>query len=59
MLNIDSLADKLRRRGMTINTPDGEPFRRKLQTGGFYAKWQQTFGTQAWSLLEQTTGPLA
>ena len=26
---------------------------------GYYAKWQQSFGPECWSLLEKYTGPLA
>lgn len=54
-----SLADKLARRGMVINKADPAGFRARLTSSGFYKKWRDTFGPQAWSLLEAHTGKLA
>lgn len=54
----NSLADKLSRMGMQINRPDTEPFKAKLSSGGFYARWRETFGPAAWALLEQSVGKL-
>jgi TRAP-type transport system periplasmic protein len=55
----DSLSDKLARRGMTINKADTSGFRSKLAGAGFYTKWRDKFGAQAWGLLEKTSGKLA
>jgi TRAP-type transport system periplasmic protein len=55
----DSLAEKLARRGMTIVRADTGGFRTKLASSGFYTKWREKFGAQAWSLLERSSGKLA
>jgi TRAP-type transport system periplasmic protein len=55
----DSLAEKLARRGMTIVRADTSGFRTKLASSGFYTKWRDKFGAQAWSLLERSSGKLA
>jgi tripartite ATP-independent transporter DctP family solute receptor len=52
------LLDKLRRRGMTVNTTSRDAFKKKLGPA-FYARWQDAFGTKAWALLQRATGPLA
>jgi TRAP-type transport system periplasmic protein len=58
-LRNESLSEKLARRGMTINRADTSGFRSKLASSGFYTKWRDKFGAQAWSLLEKTSGKLA
>ena len=58
-LRNDSLADKLGRRGLAINVADGAALRTKLAGSGFYGRWKDRFGPQAWSLLEKTSGKLA
>jgi tripartite ATP-independent transporter DctP family solute receptor len=55
----DSLADKLVRRGMVLNKADTSGMRAKLTSSGFYTKWRDKFGAQAWALLEKTSGKLA
>jgi TRAP-type transport system periplasmic protein len=55
----DSLADKLVRRGMMLNKADTSGMRAKLTSSGFYTKWRDKFGAQAWALLEKTSGKLA
>jgi tripartite ATP-independent transporter DctP family solute receptor len=55
----DSLADKLVRRGMILNKADTTGMRAKLTSSGFYTKWRDKFGAQAWALLEKTSGKLA
>ena len=55
----DSLADKLARRGMVINRADTAGMRARLSSSGFYTKWRDKFGAQAWALLEKTSGKLA
>jgi tripartite ATP-independent transporter DctP family solute receptor len=44
--------------GMIFNKPDPVQFRAALVKSGFYTQWQKTYGTEAWSRLEQYTGPL-
>jgi len=58
-LRNQSLSEKLARRGMTINKADTSGFRSKLAGSGFYTKWRDKFGAQAWTLLEKTSGKLA
>ncbi|MBV9782652.1 MAG: TRAP transporter substrate-binding protein [Acidisphaera sp.] len=55
----EGLQSELEKLGMTFNTPDTEPFRAKLRSAGFYAKWRDTFGPECWGLLEKYTGKLA
>ena len=55
----DSLADKLVRRGMALNKADTTGMLAKLTSSGFYTKWRDKFGAQAWALLEKTSGKLA
>ena len=50
----NSLADKLRRRGMTINTADVSGMRTGLTP--FYVRYKEHFGNTAWSLLEEGVG---
>jgi tripartite ATP-independent transporter DctP family solute receptor len=45
-------------RGMIVNRPDPEPFRRKMRESGFYTEWKATFGDAGWNALEKYTGPL-
>ena len=58
-LRNDSLSEKLARRGLAVNRADTSGFRAKLSSSGFYARWREKFGPQAWSLLEKTSGKLA
>ena len=58
-LRNDSLAEKLARRGLTINKADSAGLRTKLAASGFYGRWKEKFGAQAWALLEKTSGKLA
>jgi tripartite ATP-independent transporter DctP family solute receptor len=51
-----ALTDKLRRQGMQEFTCDTNTFRAKL--GPYYAKWKDTFGPTAWSVLEKYSGKL-
>lgn len=44
--------------GVTFNDVDTGPFRETLNKGGFYDQWKETFGGEAWGLLEQTSGML-
>jgi tripartite ATP-independent transporter DctP family solute receptor len=47
---------KLTQDGMTVIRPAAAPF--KAKCGPHYAWCKDTFGDQAWNLLEQTVGPL-
>ncbi len=58
-LRNDSLSEKLARHGLTMNRADTSGFRTKLAGSGFYTRWRDKFGPQAWSLLEKTSGKLA
>lgn len=49
----------LEARQLAFNEPDPTAFRAKLQEAGFYSEWKETFGEEAWALLEKTTGTLA
>jgi tripartite ATP-independent transporter DctP family solute receptor len=48
----------LEQQGMTFNEPDPEPFRQVLIKAGFYDKWKQKYGAEAWAVLEKYTGPI-
>ena len=54
----NSLADKLQRQGLTFNKADTNTFKAKLAANNFYARWKETFGAEAWGLLEKYTGKL-
>lgn len=54
-----SLQSDLAAKGLLFNTPDPAPFRAALSAAGFYPKWKQSFGDEAWSLLETYSGRLA
>ena len=57
-LRNDMLLDKLARRGMVVNQADTSSLRSKLVSSGFYARWHERFGPQAWGLLEKSSGKL-
>jgi tripartite ATP-independent transporter DctP family solute receptor len=48
----------LAQRGMSFERPDPAPFQYTLRKSGFYSQWKQTYGEQAWALLEKYAGPL-
>lgn len=52
----NTLAEKLGREGLTLNTAETGSFRAQL--GSFYKYWSDQFGPTAWSLLEQYSGKL-
>ena len=54
-----TVADELKQRGMVFNSPDPAPFREALSKAGYYKQWKETFGPEAWALLEKVSGPLA
>jgi tripartite ATP-independent transporter DctP family solute receptor len=53
-----SLKSKLVSKGMTLLEVDKAAFRNVLAKSDYYPHWQKKFGAYAWSLLEQTSGPL-
>ncbi|WP_454738690.1 TRAP transporter substrate-binding protein [Cupriavidus necator] len=57
-LNTDAQAE-LTRLGITFNKPDPAPFRKLLQSAGFYTEWKKKYGDGAWAKLERYSGPLA
>jgi tripartite ATP-independent transporter DctP family solute receptor len=54
-----SLRASMGAQGMTFIDVDKSAFRATLSAAGFYSEWKQKFGTQPWSLLEQSVGTLA
>jgi TRAP-type transport system periplasmic protein len=54
------VSERLQKTGLAINTvQDRAAFRKALSEAGFYASWRKTYGADAWSALEQTSGPLS
>lgn len=49
-------AAELGRLGMQVNTADATAIREKL--GGFYSRWRERAGAEAWSLLETFAGAI-
>jgi len=49
----------LQSKGLGFNKTDPDSFRAKLREAGFYKEWQERFGKEAWSLLEDAVGKLA
>lgn len=49
----------LQSKGLAFNKTDPDSFRAKLREAGFYKEWQERFGKEAWSLLEDAVGKLA
>lgn len=56
-LNADAQAE-LTKLGVTFNKPDPAPFRKVLQSGGFYSEWKGKFGDEVWAKLEKYSGKL-
>jgi tripartite ATP-independent transporter DctP family solute receptor len=53
-----SLQTELAAKGLTFNAVEQVSFRDVLRSSGFYPKWSEAFSDEAWSLLEQYSGPL-
>jgi len=51
-----TLKDELTANGMAFNEPDPVPFRDKLSEANFYAEWKNTYGDEAWAILEKAIG---
>jgi tripartite ATP-independent transporter DctP family solute receptor len=54
-----TLRASLTKSGMVFNEVDRPPFRDALAQAGFYKEWRGKYGEEAWSLLEQYSGPLS
>lgn len=54
-----SLEEDLKQQGLTFNSIDPAPFRAALSKAGYYKQWKETYGNEAWALLEKYSGPLA
>ncbi len=54
-----SLADELKKGGLTFNAVDPAEFRATLQKAGFYKEWKEKYGDDVWKTLEEYTGSLA
>ena len=52
-----SLVKTLVARGMVLNKADTKSFRQTLSTG-FYQRWKDQIGQEAWRLLEQSVGKI-
>lgn len=50
------LRAELEAEGFIFNEPDPAPFEAKLREAGFYAQWKQTYGDEAWAILEAAVG---
>ena len=53
-----SLEATLKSQGMMFNKANIEAFRSTLQKAGFYGQYHQTYGDEAWGLLEKAVGRL-
>ena len=53
-----TVADDLKKNGMIFNDTDPNEFRVTLSKNGYYKRWKETFGPEAWALLEKFSGPL-
>jgi TRAP-type transport system periplasmic protein len=50
---------ELKKLGLEFHRTDQEAFRAAVSKSGYYKKWRETFGPEAWALLEKYSGPLA
>jgi tripartite ATP-independent transporter DctP family solute receptor len=54
----DELRATLTGQGITFNDPDPEEFRQVLIKAGFYGRWRDKYGREAWSVLEKYAGAI-
>jgi TRAP-type transport system periplasmic protein len=54
----DTMRALLLKQGMIFNDPDPEEFRQTLIKAGFYDKWKQKYGVEAWTVLEKYAGKI-
>jgi tripartite ATP-independent transporter DctP family solute receptor len=50
--------ERLKKLGMVFNKTDPAKFRAALASAGYYKEWKNTYGPEAWGLLEKYSGPL-
>ena len=43
-------------RGMTVDQVDFAAFQKAVRTAGLYSQWRETYGPEAWGLLEKSVG---
>ena len=53
-----TVADDLKKNGMIFNDTDPNEFRVTPSKNGYCKRWKETFGPEAWALLEKFSGPL-
>jgi len=53
-----SVEEKLKGHGMVFNRPEPAKFRTALSQAGYYKQWRETYGPDAWKLLEKYAGTL-
>ena len=53
-----TLQAALTAKGLSFTRPDPAPFQAQLKAAGFYTRWQQTFGAEAWAVFERYAGGL-
>ncbi len=54
-----SLRAELEKNGMVFNEPDPAPFQKALAQSGFYDKWRDKYGKDAWAALQKYATGLA
>lgn len=57
-LNVAAQAE-LAKLGIAFNRADPAPFRKLLQSAGFYTEWKKKYGDEVWAKLEKYAGRLA
>lgn len=53
------VVQELQKKGLAVSSVEPQAFRQKLKDAGYYSQWRETFGEQAWALLEKSAGSLA
>jgi tripartite ATP-independent transporter DctP family solute receptor len=53
------IRETLKTKGLEIFEAPPAPFRAKLSDAKYYSNWQETFGSEAWAILEKYSGTLA
>ncbi len=48
-----TLRAELEKNGMVFNEPDPAPFQKALAKSGFYGKWRDRYGRDAWAVLQK------
>lgn len=54
-----SVETDLKKLGLEFHQTDQAAFRAAVSRSGYYKKWKDTFGGEAWAMLEKYSGPLA